>query len=104
MRTSFSLWQGELTDISVAGARFKVNGPPKEGVEALIEWDSFETFCRVIWSTAGQCGVRFDKELPQSVVDQVKIRSATLEPSARVGNIPLGRKRSGAKGTVIPIR
>jgi hypothetical protein len=97
LRTSYSVWQGELTDISAAGARFKAHAPPKKGVEALLEWDSFETFCQVIWAKADECGVRFEREIPELAVDQSVSRNQNLEPSASVGNIPIGKRRSATR-------
>jgi hypothetical protein len=49
-----------LADLSTAGAR--LSGPFGElrvGAEAVLLWDRFEAFGRVMWRDSGQCGIRF---------------------------------------------
>ena len=96
LRTSYSIWQGDLTDISAAGARFKANTPPKKGVEALLEWDSFEAFCQVVWVKVDECGLRFEREIPELAVDQTESRNQRPGTSVSVVNIPLGKRRSAS--------
>ena len=89
-------WRGRLWDLSEDGARVKVDNPPAQGVMCLISWHEHEMFCRVAWSDADMCGVRFERPIFRSVV------LATLGapepempsgPAASVGNIPVGRRR-----------
>lgn len=94
LRTSYGVWAGELTDISVSGARFQASKPPKEGATALIAWDSHEVLCQIVWTKADQCGVKFEKLIPEFAVRESVARNARMEPPASLGNIPLGQKRA----------
>ncbi|HSG34768.1 MAG TPA: PilZ domain-containing protein [Sphingomonadaceae bacterium] len=100
LRTPVSSWQGEMTDISVAGARFRTANPPKEGTEAFLNWDDYETFCRVVWTRAGECGVRFEREIPELAVAKTVTRHAKNDTFAALGNIPIGKRRRMHMGLV----
>jgi hypothetical protein len=93
LRTSFSNCTGELWDLSTTGARFVAENPPKEGIAALLEWDSHDAMCRVIWSQEGACGLQFDRPISPALIDQAAAPSKS-EVVATVGNIPLGKRRS----------
>jgi hypothetical protein len=94
LKTAYSSWQGQLTDISVSGARFRTEQPPRQGVPALLQWDSHETMCEIIWTGTGECGVRFERHIPDLAVHEVTHRHIRQEGQAALGNIPLGRRRN----------
>ncbi len=56
-----------LADLSTGGARLK--GQLTElrlGAEAVLFWDRFEAFGRVVWRDNGQCGMRFYEPIAQA--------------------------------------
>ena len=89
---------GSLWDLSETGARIQVDQPPKVGAEALLKWQTYEAFCRVVWAKDDMCGVAFDRPLSSAMLDEA-LRQEEEErrpsgPVATVGNIPVGTKRS----------
>ena len=85
---------GTLWDLSITGARFHTANPPPVGMTALLQWQTHEAFCKVIWATGDTCGLVFDRPLKRSQVDEtVQDEAARNGPVAAVTNIPLGQKR-----------
>ncbi len=62
---------GRLFDISTTGARLVTEDAPAKGVSAILDWNSYEAYCHVIWTKQGMCGVQFDKPVPQRVIDDL---------------------------------
>jgi hypothetical protein len=87
--------RGELSDLSCSGAQVSLQGPPAVGTPALLKWGGREAMGQVVWSCANRCGVRFDRPLPESAV-QEKIEGAIRRaaPTAAVSKIPAGKRRS----------
>ena len=85
---------GVLWDLSSTGARFHTDNPPPAGMTALLQWQSHEAFCKVVWATADMCGVTFDRPLSRALVEGSVEEAARRGPAASVSNIPLGRRRS----------
>lgn len=85
---------GTLLDLSSGGARFHSDNPPPEGMTALLQWQSHEAFCKVVWATADMCGLAFDRPLSRALVEGSAEEDARRGPAASVGNIPLGQRRS----------
>ncbi len=105
LQTAYSLWHGELSEITSAGATFTASTPPRIGVTALINWDSIETFCQVVWIEGDRCGVRFEREIAQYAGAQpAPPREKPAAAAAAVGNIPFGRKRSAGTGVIRRMR
>ena len=94
LRTSFGEREGRLSDLSISGARFHAANPPKEGSTALLEWETHEAMCRVVWARNDVCGVLFDRPIPRHVVDKCAPTAASNEPPADVGKIQLGQRSS----------
>lgn len=94
LQTSYASWHGELTDISAAGGCFKTNKPPREGAVALVAWGSFETLCEIVWCSGDQCGIRFEKLLPELARSRPAFFHGKAGPAAALRNIPFGQKRS----------
>lgn len=94
LRTSFGDREGTLSDLSISGARFHTPDPPKEGSTALLEWESYDAMCRVVWVRNGVCGLLFDRPIPRHVVDKSAPAATSTEPPAEVGKIPLGQRSS----------
>jgi hypothetical protein len=92
-------WHGRLWDLSETGARVQIDGPPAQGCIALLKWDAYEVFCRVVWAADDMCGVLFERPLARDLVDTT-VGAAPPEqgPAASVGNIPVGRRRSRLSG------
>ena len=94
LRTSFGDREGSLSDLSISGARFHTPNPPKEGSTALLEWETHDAMCRVVWTRGDVCGLLFDRPIPRHVVDKCAPASVSAEPPAEVGKIPLGQRSS----------
>lgn len=94
LRTSFANIDGELWDLSAMGARFLTETPPREGVTALLEWDTHDAFGRVVWSQEGMCGLQFDRPIPHALIDEASAPAPRPETVVSLGNIPLGKRRS----------
>jgi len=87
------LRHGYLLDLSRSGAQLEA--ALAVGSPVLMRWDGHEAFGEVIWSRGETCGVRFDKLLPEEIVDSTAAKPRVKEgPTASVGNIPLGARRS----------
>jgi len=94
LRTCFGDRMGSLSDLSLSGARFHTSEPPKEGTTALLEWESNDAICRVVWSRDGMCGILFDRPIARHIVDKCAPLEVPSEPPAEVGKIPLGKRSS----------
>ncbi|MCB2066461.1 MAG: PilZ domain-containing protein [Erythrobacter sp.] len=62
---------GRLFDISTDGARFITETPPATGVSAILDWELYEAYCKVIWVKPGMCGVQFDRPIPAKVIEDL---------------------------------
>lgn len=86
---------GALWDLSTTGARIQMTEPPRPGAEALLRWQDYEAFCRVIWVAEDMCGLAFHRPLAPGMLDEtLSEEERRTGPAAQVRNIPLGRKRS----------
>lgn len=86
---------GHLWDLSQTGARVSVPNPPAEGETALLKWGTERAMCRIVWIDRDLCGVEFDERIDPAVVEaSARMLGIVEHPTAEVGNIPLGRKRS----------
>lgn len=94
LRTSFGEREGTLSDLSISGARFHTVNPPKEGSTALLEWETHDAMCRIVWTRDGVCGLLFDRPIPRHVVEKCAPTAPPTEPPAEVGNIQLGQRSS----------
>lgn len=54
-----------LDDISPSGARIRMDKPIEPGRTGIICFHQLRLFCTVVWRRNGECGLRFDKKLPQ---------------------------------------
>ncbi len=57
-----------LADLSLTGARLIATGPVRVGEDAIVQWDHYEAFGRVVWTRDGQCGVCFDTMITPNMV------------------------------------
>ena len=53
-----------LDDISVNGARIRMDDPLEPGRTGFICFHRLRLFCSVTWWRNGECGVQFDRRLP----------------------------------------
>ena len=96
LQTAGGDWSGTLCDLSETGARVDIKRPPPVGATALLKWDGFELFCRIVWIKEDCCGVMFDKPISIAVVENARQETVTRNgPPANLGNIPFGKKRRG---------
>ena len=52
-----------LDDISLTGARLRLDRLPIAGTTAILVFHELRIYISVVWSEAGECGVRFEKPL-----------------------------------------
>lgn len=97
LKTSYSVWHGTLTNLSVGGARFEAGNPPRKGSTVLVEWESYEMICEVMWVEDERCGVRFEKPIAEYAVHEIAERNVKAEPPANLGNIKPGRRRNALR-------
>lgn len=87
--------EGRLSDLSEHGARLDTAQPPAAGATGFLRWGNEEHYCKVIWSSDGRCGLRFDRPIALAVVEAACSHvEVSLKPIAAVGRIPLGQRRS----------
>lgn len=94
LRTCFGDRTGSLSDLSISGARFNTENPPKEGTTALLEWESHDAICRVVWSKADACGVIFERPIARHIVEKSAPPPLPAEPPAELSKIPTGQRSS----------
>ncbi|MDE2560936.1 MAG: PilZ domain-containing protein [Sphingomonadales bacterium] len=118
LRTPAGCRSGQLTNISVGGARLQLRDPPRAGTTVILEWKSFHSFCKVVWSRDDACGLAFEKPLAQgdvaettgqadappnpeadlrSVAVKSKLHAGAPGPGIALGNIPSGTPRGWAR-------
>src|SRR4051812_36468413 len=86
---------GHLWDLSETGARISVATPPPAGESALLKWGTERVMCRIVWTEHDICGLEFEKPIdPAVVASSARLLGIVELPTAEMGNIPVGRKRS----------
>lgn len=89
--------RGVILDLSSSGIRIEMDSAPAVGTPALVKWDGQEVMGQIIWEKGGSCGMRFDRPLPDGLVEEVKmISTRRTGAAASVSNIQTGRRRSTA--------
>jgi hypothetical protein len=84
-----------LWDLSETGARISVPTPPPVGESALLKWGTERVMCRIVWTEHDICGLEFEKPIdPAVVAASARLLGIIEQPTAAIGNIPVGRKRS----------
>ena len=97
LRTASGSRPGVLADLSVSGARMVLDDPPRQGLSGMLDWDGRETFCSVVWSANGACGLLFERALPLALVLELTGQAAgaaSTAPVANRANIPMGTRRA----------
>ena len=94
LRTFFGDRAGSLGDLSVSGARFQTDNPPKAGTTALLEWDGHDAICRIVWTKPDACGLAFEPPIARHIVSRYVAPAAPPEPSAELGRIAPGKRSS----------
>lgn len=88
---------GHLWDLSETGARVSVSNPPPVDESALLKWGADKAMCRVVWVDRDMCGLVFETPIdPAVVAASARLIGIVEQPTAEIGNIPVGRKRSAA--------
>lgn len=52
-----------LDDISLSGARLRLDPVPTPGTPAILVFHELRLYASVVWNSPGECGIRFDKPL-----------------------------------------
>ncbi len=88
-----------LNDISVRGARVSLAEPPRSSNSAFLQFRQLELFCDVVWTHAGQSGLRFSDPLPteilielRGIADNFSVQDR-VEKARRTQDWVLGRTR-----------
>ncbi len=86
-------WMGNISD---TGAMIQTDSPPAEGVSGWLIMGDVELYCSVAWSSDRNCGIKFEHALGQATLAHIASKDKRQDngPSARRGNIAVGRKRS----------
>jgi hypothetical protein len=95
LRTLTNEYFGHLWDLSETGARISLPDPPPAGENGLLKWGTERVMCRIVWVERDLCGLEFEHPIDPAVVSASTRRLGIVEqPTAAMGNIPVGRKRS----------
>ena len=95
LRTLTNETFGHLWDLSETGARVSVENPPQVGESALLKWGTEKVMCRIVWTEHDMCGLSFDRPISSDVVtSSARLIGIVEQPTAEMGKIPAGRKRS----------
>lgn len=78
-----------VEDVSCTGVRLQGDHLPDAGSDILIKMETLSVFGRVVWSNAGECGVKFDEPLTRGEVlllakDADAARFRGLSPEERI--------------------
>lgn len=85
-----------MANISDNGAKLEIEVPPRKGVTGWLIMGAQELYCTVVWSRDGDCGIEFERPLPEaSLIEVAGDQVRAVGPVANAGNIQMGRKRSG---------
>jgi hypothetical protein len=88
---------GQLWDLSQSGARISIASAPERGESALLKWGTEQVMCRVVWTEGDMCGVSFENPIDPAVVSATaRLLGIVEHPTAAMGNIPVGRRRSAS--------
>jgi hypothetical protein len=86
---------GQLWDLSETGARISIATPPERGESALLKWSTEQVMCRIVWTEGDMCGLSFENPISSAVVSETaRLLGIVEHPTATIGNIPVGRRRS----------
>ncbi|MGX7952469.1 PilZ domain-containing protein [Tsuneonella sp. HG249] len=96
--------EGQLVDISEAGARLELADMPPVGSTAVLRWAGHEAVCSVIWVEDRFCGVSFRSAITSEIVGETAALNRVLDlPIAQVGNIAQGQKRSAFRARLFEV-
>ncbi len=88
--------EARIVDISERGAKLHFTGAVEPCTNARLRIDGAETYCNVIWSREGKCGLEFVERLkPQTLADVLEHAREEFTPIACTQMIPRGQKRQG---------
>jgi hypothetical protein len=86
---------GQLWDLSETGARISIASAPERGESALLKWGTEQVMCRIVWTEGDMCGLSFENPIDPAIVSATARWLGIVEhPTAALGNIPVGRRRS----------
>lgn len=88
-----------LDDISVSGARLRLDRALQPGTPAMLAFHELRVYASVVWSDATGCGIRFEKPLDledmqgmlwitqnRAAYERLCLQSRTEEWSSRLGD------------------
>jgi hypothetical protein len=72
VKTTAKTQSADLVDVSLTGAKLSGCDLPAVGQNLFIAFERVEVFATVVWSQAGECGIRFDEPISQDDLDIVQ--------------------------------
>lgn len=94
---------GQLWDLSQTGARISIAGAPECGESAILKWGTEQVMCRIVWTEGDMCGLAFEAPIDPAVVSATaRLLGIVEHPTAAIGNIPVGRRRSAPGAAAQP--
>lgn len=70
----------EIDDISMAGARLKIDRPLAPGQGLILSFHELRAFATVVWVRGNNCGLRFDPKLdPEDMQGMLWIKENRAE-------------------------
>ena len=57
-----------LVDVSLLGAKVRVDAQLRQGSDAILEWNGHEAFGEVVWCQRGFCGIAFFEAIPAGLL------------------------------------
>lgn len=88
--------EGKIENISPKGAKLKLGAPIDTGGSARLMVESQEVFCDIIWSDGDACGLRFERDLDEGLLERIMQEAEeSFAPVACASWIPMGTKRGG---------
>lgn len=90
----------EVVDLSLCGARLRMNIPPRAGEWGVLEVNGLDVFGRVVWRRERLCGLNFDEPISNEQLLDFRIRGEQLynEQVAREQAEPVEFARSWVHG------
>lgn len=96
LHTIWCKLEGKIADISAKGAKLHVGVPVDVAGSARLLVEGREIFCDIIWSDGQCCGLKFERDLDESLLATILADAQALfAPVACADWIPMGTKRGG---------
>ena len=84
-----------LENISVGGARVRLNEMPRQGSTAFLLFAGLEIFCSVVWSRNSRCGLAFEDTVDDATLIAIRRYSDQYVEEVRAQAMDCAGVRSG---------